>query len=201
MTSMQPSPLLTQPVVQVRQRAKLFELRNQYELLDAAGTPIGSVEQVRQSPLATLTRIFSDLDVALPMELEIRGPDGVELTLRKPWFRMTVQVHDASGAPVGAIRKQLRMGKARFGLEDAEGRSCGEVRARNWRAKDFAILDDSGRDVGRVTKRWAGFAREMLTDADHYAIELAADLTGPLRSLAFAAPFAIDVVMKQKDTS
>jgi len=196
---MSPSPLLAQPVVQVRQRAKLFELRNQYELLDADGTAIGAVEQVRQSPFAAIARIFSDLDVALPIELEVRDAGAVVLTLRKPWFRMAVQVVDASASPVGSIRKQIRLGKARFTFLDAAGRPCGEVRAENWRAKDFAILDQTEREVGRVTKRWAGFAREVLTDADHYAIELAPELVDPLRSLAFAAPFAIDLVMKQKD--
>ena len=201
MTSMRSLPLLSQPLVQVRQRTKLFELRNQYELLDAEGAPIGAVEQVRQSPLAVLARVFSDLDVALPVELEVREPVGVALTLRKSWFSMTVEVRDAAGVSVGSIRKQIRMGKARFTMMDGSGRPCGEVRAQNWRAKDFTVLDDTGRDVARVTKRWAGFAREMFTDADHYAIELPSELTGPLRALSFAAPFAIDLVMKQKDAN
>ena len=199
MTSTAPVPLLAQPIVQVRQKAKLFELRNQSELLDDAGAPIGSVQQVRQSPFTAIARIFSDLDVALPVELEVRESGALVRTLRKGWFRMAVTVEDASGKPLGTIRKQIRMGKSRFALFDGMARPCGQVRAENWRAKDFAILDPTGREVGRVTKRWAGFAREVLTDADHYAIELPPSLVEPLRSLAFAAPFAIDLVMKQKD--
>ena len=192
-------PLIAQPLVQVRQRAKLFELRNQYELLDDAGAPIGAVQQVRQSPLAVIARIASDLDVALPVELEVSDGDAVVLTLRKPWFRMAVHVTDAFGSSVGTVTKRVRMGKARFRLADPTGRPFGEVRAENWRARDFSVLDVNGREVARVTKRWAGFAREMFTDADHYAIQLSDDLVDPLRSLAFAAPFAVDLVMKQKD--
>ena len=192
-------PLLSQDLVQVRQRAKLFELRNTYELFDSAGTPIGTVHQVRQSALAMLARIASDLDVMLPVELEVRDGDELVRVRRKPWFSRTVEVRDAAGTSLGAIRKELRLGKARFPLVDAAGADAGVVRAENWRARDFSIQDVTGQEVGRVTKHWAGAARELLTDADHYSIHLSGGLADPLRSLAFAAPFAIDLVLKQKD--
>lgn len=60
----------------VDQKTKLFELRNQYRLLDTQKTRIGVVEQVGQSPLAVVTRIFSDLDVALPVRLEVTAAGG-----------------------------------------------------------------------------------------------------------------------------
>ena len=97
--------LLDRETLVVRQKTKLFELRNQYELFDATGQPVGSVEQVNQSPLAMLTRIFSNLDVALPMDLDVRDAGGAQvLVLRKPWFRMAVDVAGADGMPLGSIR-------------------------------------------------------------------------------------------------
>ena len=194
------STLLDLETLVVRQRAKLFELRNQYELFDSTGQPVGVVEQVNQSPLAVLTRIFSNLDVMLPMQLEVCDSQGVVvLTLNKPWFRMTVNVTGPAATPLGSIRKQVRLGKARFSLFDPAGGVAGEVRAQNWRARDFAVLDASGTEVARVAKQWAGVARELFTDADNYVIHISPSAQGDLRGLAIAAAWAIDIVMKQKD--
>lgn len=194
------STLLDLETLVVRQRAKLFELRNQYDLFDSTGQPVGVVEQVNQSPLAVLTRIFSNLDVMLPMQLEVRdSQDAQVLTLNKPWFRMTVDVAGPAGTPLGSIRKQVRLGKARFSLFDPAGGAAGEVRAQNWRARDFAVMDASGTEIARVAKQWAGVARELFTDADNYVIHISPSAQGDIRGLAIAAAWAIDIVMKQKD--
>jgi uncharacterized protein YxjI len=193
--------LLDRDTIVVKQKAKLFELRNQYQLLDPAGVPIGAVEQVRQSPLAVLTRVFSDLDVALPMHLEVRDATGAPaLLIGKRWLRMAVEVRGPGGEHYGTIRKRIRLGKARFTLIDAGGTQVGEVRAENWRARDFAIRGNEGQEVARVAKQWAGVAKELFTDADNYVIHLMPEATGSLRALALASAWAIDIVLKQKDS-
>jgi uncharacterized protein YxjI len=92
------------------------------------------------------------------------------------------------------------VGKARFQLGGSTGETIGEVQARNWRARDFAVVDASGGQVAAVTKQWRGLAAEAFTDADSYAVEFAPGATEPLRTLAFASALAVDVVMKQKDS-
>jgi uncharacterized protein YxjI len=195
-----PGSLLTEPVLVVNQKLKLVELRNQYRVFDQHGQPIGSVQQAAQSPLAFLLRLFSDLDVALPITLHFVNAAGqVELVLHKPWFRWLCSVRHPGGAELGTIAKQFRLGKARFGLADPHGQPLGEVRAENWRAKDFTVVDSGGQEVARVTKKWAGL-RELLTDADNYVVEVRPAVADPLRSLAIASCLAIDVIMKQKDS-
>jgi Scramblase len=192
--------LLAEPVLVVKQRLKLVELRNDYGVFDPGGRPIGAVAQVGQSPLAFLARLFTSWDVALPITLEIRGLAGVELLVKKPWFTWRCQVTRADGLPLGYIVKQIRLGKARFTLLDPGGAELGEVRAENWRAKDFSVRDGAGQELARVTKRWAGM-RELFTDADTYVVEVRPTAADPLRSLAVASCLVIDVIMKQKDYS
>lgn len=55
---------------------KFFELRTQYGLYATDGHRIGSIEQVEQSPLHFLTRLFSGLDVALPTTLAVEDSQG-----------------------------------------------------------------------------------------------------------------------------
>jgi uncharacterized protein YxjI len=193
--------LLAEPMLVINQKLKLIELRNEFKIFDQHGNQIGVAIQARQSPLAFLARVFSDLDVALPMTLEVRDRGGgLALTLHKPWFRMACSVTRGDGMELGTIRKRIRLGKARFSLLDPSGRDVGEVRAHNWRAKDFSVLDASGQELARVNKKWAGL-RELFTDADNYVIQLNPAAPDPMRGLAVASVLAIDTVMKQKDTS
>jgi uncharacterized protein YxjI len=195
-----PAGLLAEPVLVIKQKLKLVELRNEFMILDQHGTQIGVAVQARQSPLAFLGRVFSDWDVALPMSLEVRDRSGaVVLSLHKPWFQMRCTVTRGDGLELGHISKRIRLGKARFSLLDPGGREVGEVRAQNWRAKDFVVSDASGMELARVNKRWAGL-RELFTDADNYVIQLNPAAADPMRSLAVASVLAIDTVMKQKDT-
>jgi uncharacterized protein YxjI len=191
--------LLAQPVLIVKQRLKLIELRNEYAVLDQQGRQIGAVFQATQSPLAFMARLFTSWDVTLPITLHILGPGTVpELVVHKPWFTWRCRVTRPDGQPLGEITKQVRLGRARFTLLDPRGAQLGEVRANNWRAKDFSVLDGAGQPIARVTKKWAGL-RELFTDADTYVVEVSPTAVDPLRSLAVATCLVIDVVMKQKD--
>jgi uncharacterized protein YxjI len=191
--------LLAEPVLVVKQKLKLVELRNEYGVFDRSGRQVGAVIQAVQSPLAFLARLFTSWDVALPMVLEIRGPAGPELLVAKPWFTWRCEVSRPDGMQLGQIVKQIRLGRARFALLDPGGAQLGEVRAENWRAKDFSVRDATGQEVARVTKKWAGL-RELFTDADTYVVEVLPNAVDPLRSLAVASCLVIDVIMKQKDT-
>ena len=92
------TPLLSgRSGVGVSQRRKVFEMRNQYTLTGENGEAIGSVEQVDQSAFTFLARLISDLDVSLPVTLDVTGSDGIlAMRLHKPWFRFRVTVRFAT---------------------------------------------------------------------------------------------------------
>lgn len=184
----------------VHQRRKLMELRNQYELTDEAGQAAGRVEQVSQSAFTLIARVASDLDVVLPVTLEVRNTsDRTVMRLDKPWFRMRVSVSDGDGRPVGTVAKRIRLGKAVFDLHDPSGAPVGEVRAENWRARDFRVDGPAGVEVARVTKQWRGLATELFTDADSYAVTFTPQADATTRALALASALSVDLVLKQKD--
>ena len=186
--------------VGVHQRRKLFEMRNQYELSDEAGERVGAVEQVNQSPFTFLVRLFGDLDVALPVELEVHdAAGGTVLRLHKRWLRYAVDVARGDGTALGRVVKRVRLGKAVFSVLAPDGSALGEVRAENWRARDFRVDDAGGNEVARVTKQWRGLATEMFTDADSYAVTFGPSTGDDLRLLALAAALSVDLTMKQKD--
>lgn len=185
----------------VHQRRKVFEMRNQYELADDAGQKLGAVEQVEQSPFTFIVRLLGDADVMLPVTLSVTDALGGEvMRLHKPWFRYAVTVADPNGAVVGVVRKRARLGKAVFTVFGPDATTVlGEVKAENWRARNFRIDDANGTEVARVTKQWRGLATELFTDADSYAVTFESTTAEPMRTLALAAALSVDITMKQKD--
>ena len=184
----------------VSQRRKVFEMRNQYTLTGEDGEAIGAIEQVDQSPFTFLARLISDLDVSLPVTLDVTANDGaLAMRLHKPWFRFRVTVKDADGAVLGHVRKRIRLGKAVFSVSGPSGQPMGKLLSENWRSRDFRFEGCSGDELARVTKKWRGLFTEMLTDADSYAVTFAPTTADSLRQLALAAALAVDLTMKQKD--
>ena len=184
----------------VSQRRKVFEMRNQYTLTGEDGEAIGAIDQVDQSSFTFLARLISDLDVALPVTLDVTGSDGaLAMRLHKPWFRFRVTVKDADGAVLGHVRKRIRLGKAVFAVTGPAGEPVGKLMSENWRSKDFRLEGPSGDEVARVTKQWRGLFTEVLTDADTYAVTFETSTVDSVRQLALAAALAVDLTMKQKD--
>jgi uncharacterized protein YxjI len=195
------TPLFTgRSGIGVSQQRKVFEMRNQYTLTGDAGETIGAIEQVGQSPFTFLARLISDLDVALPVTLDVTGSDGgLAMRLHKPWFRFRVTVKDSDGHVLGHVRKRIRLGKAVFTVTGPSGEPIGKLLSENWRSRDFRFEASSGQEVARVTKKWRGLLTEVLTDADSYAVTFPMSTDDSVRQLALAAALAVDLTMKQKD--
>lgn len=184
----------------ISQKAKLIELTNEYVIRDEAGIQVGVVRQEGQSKMRKALRLVSKLDQFMTHHLSVYDAGGAKvLSLTRPMalLKSTIEVADAGGTAIGRIVQKNIVGKIRFGLEDAAGTPVGEIRGENWRSWDFSIVDATEREIGRVTKKWAGLGREMFTTADNYAFEVAPDASGALRLLAFAAAAGIDTALKQ----
>ena len=127
------------------------------------------------------------------------GSKVMQLTRPRKIVKSSLKVTDGTGADVGSIRQQNVFGKIRFGLHDAAGNEIGQIQAENWRAWNFAIVDTTGTEVGRITKTWEGFAKTLFTTADNYLLDISPKATGTLRLLAFASAVGVDTALKQDE--
>ena len=196
------SALIERDLVVVRQKAKLIEVTNQYSILDEEGGEVGKVTQVGQTAVRKALRLLTRVDQYLTHRLEVSEPDGtVVLKLLRPAkiMKSRVEVTDGNDVAVGSIVQENVMGKKRFSLNAPTGAKLGELQGESWVSWDFRIVDTADRQVGQVNKKFSGFLREGFTTADTYMVRLEPDLTGPLRTLAFAAAVVIDTALKQDD--
>ncbi|MCL9759687.1 phospholipid scramblase-related protein [Frankia sp. AiPa1] len=191
--------LFSEPVLVVNQKTKLIEVTNEYAVFDQQGRQIGSVVEVGQSALKKAVRVLSSWDQFLTHRLEVRDAAGVpQLLLHRPAkvFKSKVIVSAPDGTELGVIAQQNVFGKIRFDLQSG-GATIGAIKAENWRAWNFSIVDHTETEVARVTKTWEGLARAMFTTADNYVVQLHRPLPQPLLSMVVASALTIDTALKQ----
>ncbi|MER6238182.1 phospholipid scramblase-related protein [Streptomyces clavifer] len=191
--------LFDQQVLVVNQKAKLVELTNEYRVFDQQGVTVGSVVQVGQSALRKVLRFVSSIDQYLTHRLEIRDAHGQpQLLLTRPakFIKSRVVVQRPDGRPVGEIVQQNAIGKINFAMT-VDGRKVGAIKAENWRAWNFAIVDHNDAEIARITKTWEGLAKTMFTTADNYVLQIHYQLPEPLLSLVVATALTVDTALKQ----
>ncbi|NEC85878.1 phospholipid scramblase-related protein [Streptomyces sp. SID12501] len=191
--------LFTEPVLVVNQKAKLIELTNEYKVMDQQGRELGSVVQVGQSALKKILRFVASIDQFMTHKLEIRDAHGqpvLLLTRPRKFMKSRVIVQRPDGSPVGEIVQQNMIGKINFAI-NAGGQQVGAIKAENWRAWNFAIVDHAENEVARITKTWEGLAKTMFTTADNYVLQIHYQLPEPLLSLVVATALTVDTALKQ----
>ncbi|MFF1692407.1 phospholipid scramblase-related protein [Streptomyces sp. NPDC058257] len=191
--------LFTEPVLVVNQKAKLIELTNEYTVMDQSGNSLGSVVQVGQSTLKKVARFVSSVDQFMTHKLEIRDAYGqpvLHLTRPRKFMKSRVIVERADGRPIGEIVQQNMIGKINFAIM-VNGQQAGAIKAENWRAWNFSIVDHADNEVARITKTWEGLAKTMFTTADNYVLQIHYQLPEPLLSLVVATALTVDTALKQ----
>jgi uncharacterized protein YxjI len=192
--------LLDHDQIVINQKAKLIELTNEYAIRDLDGNDIGVIRQEGQSKAKKLARFVSSLDQFMTHALSVYQADGskvLEVIRPRKIMKSTVQIADGTGSPLGTIRQKNMIGKINFGLYDATDQQIGEIRAENWRAWNFSIVDVAGQEVARITKTWEGLAKTMFTTADNYVLDVKPECQGTLRWLVFASAVSVDLALKQ----
>lgn len=184
----------------VNQKTKIIELTNEYRILDDDGQQVGAIRQEGQSTVKKLARFVSSLDQFMTHKLAVYDANEnkvLELERPRKLMKSRLLVSDGTGRKAGEIVQQNLIGKINFGLKDASGTDVGQIKGENWRAWNFAIVDTSEREIGRITKKWEGVLKTALTTADNYLVTIDPGVTGDLRLLTFAAAAGIDTALKQ----
>lgn len=109
-------------------------------------------------------------------------------------LRPRVEVLDAMGSPVGYFQQKL-FGYG-FWIYNPDDQPLAKLQG-NILGYDYTMtLPDAEVELGRVSKQWKGFLREMFSYKDTYAVELAPDLDGQplMKMLLLAAALVTDLI-------
>jgi uncharacterized protein YxjI len=179
----------------VNVKAKLIEVNAQYAIYDQCGHRIGAVQEVGQNLLKKAvhadvfgTRQFRITDASGNTVISLLAPAAV--------FLSKMIVLNADGTEAGQIVQKCGLLNVRLGLVSG-GVKIGSIRGEGWDTWNFSIQDATGGEIARITKKWAGLARETFTNSDNYVVEIHGEIEEPLRTLAVAASLALDTGFRQ----
>lgn len=198
------SELLSHRQFFVKERVAMVKLTDTYDIFEPVSQgQIGvAIEEpptwakfarllVNKRFLPTTVNIYED---------EAEGP--VFSLVKKPGFlRVKVMVQDARGTQFGMLQSKVMSLGGGFHVMNPSGAIVAQVKG-DWKGWNFRLLNDSGDELGVVTKKWAGIGKEFFSSADNYVISLNDDAgTGSnpkLAALLLAAGLAIDIVFKER---
>ncbi|WP_460736862.1 phospholipid scramblase-related protein [Nocardioides ginkgobilobae] len=211
----------------VSQKARILSSNANFSLSAPDGRPLGEVREVGRGAMRKLVDPRSDGSRTYRLEVNDANGQPILVMMRPAtWSKSRMSVDGPGGQRIGYVvqdRSSFAGGVssavqsarsvlggaaagstgdhrgptyARFRLE-ASGQVVGRIYAEDFDAWNLRIVDPQDRELARITKEWAGWARERFTRADHYAVEVFASLQDPLRSLVIASAVAVDLALKQ----
>ena len=188
--------LFKESVLVVNQKAKIFGSKSEYAVFDQEGQRLAAVQETGNRMLRNALGVGQYGE----HKFQIVDPSGdVLILLHRPskMMKSRMIVVGADGTQ-GEIAQQTLgvIGTVRFSLE-ARGQVLGWMKAASKAAWDFSIQDATETEIARITKTWAGWAKERFTKADNYVVQIHKPLEEPLRSLVIAAALAVDTALKE----
>jgi uncharacterized protein YxjI len=194
------SDLLKRRRFVVKEHGSLMSSKDSYDLLDAdTGNMIG------QAKAATgWFGMLMGLAVGKekrPLTIEVRDAGGeLVFSVRRSGliFRKT-QLLDARGRVLGRYKAKLISLTGGFNVYNGKGEHVAEIRGK-WLKSEYRFLSPDGDEMGLVSKKWGGMARELFTTADTYGVEIAAGHADDTRAkmLILGAAIAIDAMFQKK---
>jgi uncharacterized protein YxjI len=186
----------------VRERVAVIKLTDTYDILDPDTQAVIGVARDEPPAWAKYARLLlkkSFLPTTINVYETETSPPVLVLEKRPGLLRVKVLVSRSQHQPLGRFESKFFSLGGGFLVYDASGQQIADVKG-DWKGWNFKFLDATGRELGVVTKKWAGVGKELFTTADNYVISLAneASGSGDSAALLLAAGLAIDIVFKEQ---
>ncbi len=195
-------PLLQRTAFFVKERIAVLKLTDVYDILDpASGQTIGIAKE--EPPVWAKWLRLVVKKHRMPTAINVYEAEGQPpvLSIKRGFTFLRSKLNVVSGGrSLGYFKSKLLTVGGSFNVFDHADQQVAEVKG-NWKGRDFRFTSKSGREIGTVTKKWAGLAKELLTSADNYVISLT-DVHGAgpdASALLLAAGLSIDLVYTKRD--
>ena len=171
-----------------------FETKNKYQVVDHFSNPLLEAQEEGGSALTTITRLF--LKALRPFKIDLFSPQGASLfKLTRPFrfYFHELDVSRSNGAPLGKIKRRFALLRRIYSVIDRNGNEIFELFGPLLRPWTFQIKK-GGRELGKITKKWSGLAKESFTDADNFGITFPKGIDPSQKAVLLGAVFLIDFV-------
>ena len=195
------NPILNRNLFLIKEHIGIFKAANNFDIYDPTSQEM--ILHCREEKLSGFTKIlrFTDFKRMTPFHIEIRTPQGEKiLTVRRgvSIFLSTVEVLNEKDQLVGTFDQKFFSIGGKFEVLDHNHRPLCMLRGK-WTSWEFKFVSNDNHEFATVSKKWAGFGKELFTTADNYVLQMSETVPAesPLRVLILAAVMCIDLVLKE----
>lgn len=195
--------LLNRQTYFIKERVGFVKLTDTYDILDPATQQSIGLAKEEPPGWAKWLRLLINKQL-MPTTVNIYEGEGqppvFSIHRRFSILRSKVTVTGSDGQPLGYFKSKLFSLGGGFYVFDNQDQQVAEIKG-DWKGWNFKFLSKDGREIGTVTKKWAGIGKELFTSADNYIISLSDGASGQAAgsALLLAAGLAIDIVFKEKN--
>jgi uncharacterized protein YxjI len=183
----------------IDEKVAVLKFTNSYKIFDEEGNQIGNVRQ-KMPGWHKILSFFLNKSF-FPLRLEISDMSEKTLvSLHRGWcfFMSKISILDERGTDIAKINQKFKLLKAEFKILGTFDTEIGKILG-DWKAWNFTITDNRDTEIGVITKKWAGVAKELFTTADKYAVSVKPELTDVVKRKAIiASAIVIDMILKER---
>jgi uncharacterized protein YxjI len=185
----------------VKQQAKMFSAKQAYDIVDPASGETLASAKVKTSLMATLLALFMGKD-KMSLTLEVRDTDGALLfsVRRSGLLFKKVRLLDHKGQVVGQYKAKMLSLTGGFHVYDKAGKHFAEIKGKMFKSEYTILAPKGGAEMGKVSKKWGGMSRELLSGAGTFGVEIAPAYSenATVKMLILGAAIAINAIFKKK---
>jgi uncharacterized protein YxjI len=182
----------------IDEKVNFLKFENSYKVFNDKGINIGSVRQKLTTGQKLLRLLINK--AIMPFRLEIKDANDVLLaSISRGWtlFMSRIVITSGDDRVVGTVQQKFKLFKPTFKIFNHEETQIAEITG-DWKAWNFVINDDQGRQIGAISKKWAGALKEVFTSADKYHVNIDQGYSNKMNKIAIlSAAITIDMVLKE----
>ncbi|ELR68997.1 hypothetical protein C900_05555 [Fulvivirga imtechensis AK7] len=194
------NPVLNKNLFLVKEHVGMFKAANNYDIYDPETQDV--IMHCREERLGFFTKMlrFTDYKRMTPFHVEIKTPSGEKVLSVKrgvSFFLSSVEVFDGNEKLIGKFKQKFFSIGGKFNVLDANETHLCTLKGK-WTSWDFKFVKDDI-EMAHVSKKWAGFGKELFTTADNYMLKIDDQIPADngIRILIMAAVMCIDMVLKE----
>lgn len=194
-------PVLAANTFLVKEHVGLFKAANNYDIFDpATGQLVLECREPNLSGIGKWLR-FTEYKRYTPFDIEVRTPAGdlvVQVVRGWTFIRSKVDIEDSHGLVLGTLHQILLSLGGAFEVKDPQDQPIFRLQGK-WTSWEFSFKSGE-KELAKITKKWAGLGKELLTTADNYVLDISPEVPkdSPIRLMILGSVMCIDMVLKER---
>jgi len=175
----------------VKSKGKLLSSKKSYEIIEAeSGKVVGTAQDT--------TGFVANLLGAT--EVEVRDGDKLLFKVGRTGLLIKKdQVTSPDGQVIGRYKAKLLSVAGGFHVYDKDGKHLAEIQGKMLKKEYKFVTPDKSTEMGTVSSKWDGFAKEMFTDSDSYVVQVAPKFAddATTKILILGATIVVESILKK----